>query len=233
MTVLMAMRGFTTQNCRVACGKERGGVRRQRVQEAKVPSKPPVHISAHLPCKHPPGERRFGGIMGTFMPPNCTKTIPCCAVVWRVMHSTQSNTGKGSTPRSGVAIKLGTKAPVVKEVKRSSLRRNCDNGPHVKALCVHCLAREKLQPLCCHPHAFTESPQRLCSTWDQLCPVWQQALQVHIMAPIGISLPKPPHASFLLQEGKLNAKALKEQKTVTLKMSPRPPREDCKSLGRC
>lgn len=171
--------------------------------------------------------------MGTFMPPNCTKTIPCCAVVWRVMHSTQSNTGKGSTPRSGVAIKLGTKAPVVKEVKRSSLRRNCDNGPHVKALCVHCLAREKLQPLCCHPHAFTESPQRLCSTWDQLCPVWQQALQVHIMAPIGTSLPKPPHASFLLQEGKLNAKALKEQKTVTLKMSPRPPREDCKSLGRC
>lgn len=45
MTVLMAMRGFTTQNCRVACGNERGGVRRQRVQEAKVANKHPVHVS--------------------------------------------------------------------------------------------------------------------------------------------------------------------------------------------
>lgn len=38
MTVLIAMRGFTTQNCRVAYRNERGGMRRQDVQEAKFPN---------------------------------------------------------------------------------------------------------------------------------------------------------------------------------------------------
>lgn len=38
MTVLIAMRGFTTQNCRVAYRNERGGMRREAVQEAKFPN---------------------------------------------------------------------------------------------------------------------------------------------------------------------------------------------------
>lgn len=36
MTVLIAMRGFTTQNCRVAYTNKRGGMRRQEVQEDKL-----------------------------------------------------------------------------------------------------------------------------------------------------------------------------------------------------
>lgn len=38
MTVLIAMRGFTTQNCKVAYRNERGGMRRHMVQEDKVPN---------------------------------------------------------------------------------------------------------------------------------------------------------------------------------------------------
>lgn len=105
--MLMAMRGFTTQNCRVACGKERGGVRRQRVQEAKVPSKPPSAHQCSLAVQAPTRREEIRRSTGTFMPGNCMKTTLCCAMVWRGMHSTQSNTGKGSTPQSGVAIKLG------------------------------------------------------------------------------------------------------------------------------
>lgn len=38
MTVLMAMRGFTTQNCRVAYRNEKEGMRSQEVQEGKFPN---------------------------------------------------------------------------------------------------------------------------------------------------------------------------------------------------